>query len=287
MNIVKGKYYLVTGGSGFLGVKLIGRIISKGGYVRTIARNEGKLIMLKEQFKDKLEIYFGDISDEFTVRQFMEGKFEGVFHMAAFKHVTLAESFSIECINSNVVGSLNVLRIGSEKNLKFIIGISSDKAAQMTGVYGASKYLMEKLFQQYEHVYPNIEYRIVRYGNVLYSTGSVLCKWKELIRKGKEIIVTDREATRFFWTVDQAVDLIFNCLENGKDANPFVPEMKSMSIGDLLDSMILKYAPEGVRILVKEIGLQEGENLHERVTEHGKYSNEVERFTIPEIKELI
>jgi FlaA1/EpsC-like NDP-sugar epimerase len=287
MKIIKGKKYLVTGGSGFLGAKLIERIINEGGLVRTIARNEGKLIMLKERFGDKLEIYFGDISDKFTIQQFMVGKFEGIFHLAAFKHVSLAEKFSIECTNSNIIGSLNILEFGSKKDVKFIIGISTDKAAQMTGVYGASKYIMEKLFQQYQNTYPIINYRIVRYGNVLYSTGSVLCKWKDLIQQGKEVIITDRKATRYFWTIDQAIDLIFECLLNAKDAKPFVPTMKAMRVGDLLDSMILKYAPEGARISVNEIGLQEGENLHERILETGQYSNEAELFTIPEIKELI
>jgi len=287
IKIIKGKKYLVTGGSGFLGVELIKRIINEGGFVRTIARNEGKLIQLKERFGNGLEIYCGDIADKFTVEQFMVGEFDGIFHLAAFKHVPLAEKFSIECIDSNVIGSINVLKIGSTKNIRFIIGISTDKAAQIAGTYGASKFLMEKLFQQYEKVYSNIEYRIVRYGNVLYSTGSVLCKWKDLISQGKEVIVTDKTATRFFWTIDQAIDLIFNCLLNAEDAKPYVPEMKAMAVGDLLDAMILKYAPVDTKILVKEIGLQKGENHHERILEDGKYSNECELFSIEEIMKLI
>jgi len=287
IKIIKGKKYLVTGGSGFLGVELIKRIIGEGGLVRTVARNEGKLIQLKEKFGDKLDIYFGDISDKFVVEQFMVGEFEGIFHLAAFKHVPLAEKFTIECTNSNVIGSINVLEVGSKKDIKFIIGISTDKAAQVTGTYGASKLLMERLFQQYEKVYENIDYRIVRYGNVLYSTGSVLCKWKDLISAGNGVIVTDRTATRFFWTIDQAIDLIFNCLANAENALPYVPEMKAMSVGNLLEAMILKYAPVGVQIPVTEIGLQKGENHHERILEDGKYSNECELFTVEEILTLI
>jgi UDP-N-acetylglucosamine 4,6-dehydratase/UDP-glucose 4-epimerase len=287
IKIIKGKKYLVTGGSGFLGVELIKRIINEGGLVRTIARNEGKLIQLKEKFGNDLEIYFGDIADKFIVEQFMVGEFDGIFHLAAFKHVPLAEKFSIECVDSNVIGSINVLRVGSTKNIRFIVGISTDKAAQVSGTYGASKLLMERLFQQYEKVYSNIAYRIVRYGNVLYSTGSVLCKWKDLISQGKEVIVTDKTATRFFWTIDQAIDLIFNCLLNAEDAKPYVPEMKAMSVGDLLDAMIIKYAPTNIKINVKEIGLQKGENYHERILEDGKYSNECELFTVDEILKLI
>ena len=97
---------------------------------------------------------------------------------------------------------------------------------------------MEKMFQQFERTYSNkssilpTDFRLVRYGNVLYSTGSVLCKWKELIQEGKEVVVTEPSATRFFWTVEQAVDLIWDCMENAKDATPYCPEMKSMRIDE-------------------------------------------------------
>ena len=171
--------------------------------------------------------------------------------------------------------------------MEFVIGISTDKAAQVAGVYGASKLLMERLFKQFEQLNPNTDYRIVRYGNVLYSTGSVLCKWRDLISEGKDLIVTEPEATRFFWTVDQAIDLIYNCLENCADSTPYVPTMKGMSIGNLLEALIQKYAPAGSKPNVKVIGLQPGENKHEKILENGPYSNEVEQYTIEEIKDLI
>ena len=128
--------------------------------------------------------------------------------------------------------------------------------------------------------------RIVRYGNVLYSTGSVLCKWKALIEEGKEVIVTEPKATRFFWTVDQAIQLIIDCLTNAKDSKPYCPSMKSMSIDNLLKAMVKKYS-NGKNIPIKVIGLQPGENLHEKVLEEGPYSSEAEQFNIDEIIELI
>ncbi len=287
MKIVKGKKYVITGGSGFLGKELTKYIVENGGIVRTVARNEGNLVMLKQSFGDNVIIVTGDIKNKFAVEQVMNDDIEGVFHLAAYKHVGMAETFSWECIGSNVVGSMNVLDVAVEKNVKFIIGISTDKAAQVVGTYGASKLLMEKLFHQYEKQYKDIQFRIVRYGNVLYSTGSVLCKWKALIEQGKEVVVTEPKATRFFWSIDQAIDLIFDCLENAVDSKPYVPSMKAMSVGSLLDAMIAKYAPVGVRIPVKTIGLQPGENLHERIIENGPHSNEVELFTVEEILKLI
>jgi UDP-N-acetylglucosamine 4,6-dehydratase/UDP-glucose 4-epimerase len=285
ITIQQGKKYLVTGGSGFLGFELINRLLNLGVEVVSVARNEGNLIKLKQKFPS-LEIYTGDICDKFTVHQVIKD-INGIFHLAAFKHVGMAEVQVRECTKSNVYGSLNVLEEGVDQGVDFIIGISTDKAAQISGVYGASKYIMEKLFSQFEKGYPNIKFRIVRYGNVLYSTGSVLCKWRDLLKQGKEVIVTEPKATRFFWTVEQAVDLIFNCLDNAPDSKPYVPEMKSMSIKNLLEAMANKYLPRDALLMIKQIGLQPGENFHERVIETGKYSNEVEQFTVEEIQELI
>lgn len=284
-NVEKGKLYLVTGGTGFLGPVIVKRIIESGGKVRTIARDEGKLIELKQKFPE-VEILTGDISDQFDVRQALKGV-DGVFHAAAFKHVGMAETQPRECVRSNLIGSLNILEQSADLELDFVVLVSTDKAATPTGVYGASKFLMERLAKQFENLYPNTIYRVVRYGNVLYSTGSVLCLWKEKIEKGEEVIVTDPEATRFFWSVDEAVDLIFNCLDNAKNAEPYVVNMKAMSIGDLLTAMSEKYLPEGQKLKTKIIGLQQGENKHEKIFADGSDSSEAEMFTIQEIKDII
>jgi len=285
ITIEKDKLYLITGGSGFLGYPLVGYVLQQGGKVRVISRDEGKLIMLKEKYP-QVDIYTGDISDSFEVRQAMKNV-TGVFHLAASKHVGLAEKFVRENIKTNIIGSLNILEHSLDHStLKFVLSVSTDKAAQVAGVYGATKFLMERAIKQYEELNPNVMYRTVRYGNVLYSTGSVLCKWKDLIEQGKEVIVTAPDATRFFWSVDDAIQLIVDCMENSVDCTPYCPIMKSMRIDDLLEAMIRKYA-NGQDIPIKIIGLQSGENMHEKVLEEGPYSNEVEHFTIDEIKELI
>ena len=284
MKIKKNKLYLVTGGGGFLGKPLVKKILSDGGRVRVIGRDEGTLILLK-QTHPSIEIYSGDISDEFEVVQAMKDV-HAVFHLAASKHVGLAETFVRENIKSNTMGSLNIFNQSLKQELEFILSISTDKAAQVSGVYGATKLLMERLSLQFEKLNTNCKYRVVRYGNVLYSTGSVLCKWKSLIEQNKEVIVTEPKATRFFWTVQQAIKLIFDCLEKANDSSPYCPDMKSMSIDNLLQAMIEKYG-NGKDVPVKVIGLQQGENLHEKVMDQGPYSNEVEQFTKDEIKNLI
>ena len=282
---IKNKLVLVTGGSGFLGKPLIKELLKLGANVRTIARNEGKLIELKSEFPD-VEILTGDISDPFDSKQAMKDV-KAVFHLAASKHVGLAEKQVRECIKSNTIGTMNILDCSLNEDLEFFISISTDKAAQVVGVYGASKLLMERLCLQYQELNPKCDYRIVRYGNVLYSTGSVLCKWKELIQNDKPVIVTEPKATRFFWTVDQAIDLIFNCLDNCETSKPYVPGMKSMSIENLLETMYQKYGQKNAKQKINVIGLQPGENFHEKILEDGPFSSEVEQFTIDEIKELI
>jgi len=284
MKIKKNKLYLVTGGGGFLGKPLIKKILSNGGRVRVIGRDEGTLISLKEIYPN-IEIHTGDISDEFEVMQAMKNV-HAVFHLAASKHVGLAETFVRENIKSNTIGSLNIFNQSLKQELEFILSISTDKAAQVSGVYGATKLLMERLSLQFEKLNKNCNYRVVRYGNVLYSTGSVLCKWKSLIEQNKEVVVTEPKATRFFWTVEQAIELISDCLVRAKDSSPYCPDMKSMSIDNLLQAMIEKYG-NGKDVPVKVIGLQQGENLHEKVMDEGPYSNEVDQFTKDEIKNLI
>ena len=269
---------LITGGSGFLGEALIKRLYPKP--IRVVARNEGKLVDLKDKFPE-IETVTGDIADEWTVKKVMKDVTE-VYHLAAYKHVGLAETNSFQCISSNTIGSLNILRESLFTKPKFVIGISTDKAAQVKGVYGATKLLMEALFREAERMNPDTDYRVVRYGNVLYSTGSVLCRWKDAMQKGEEVTITDPTATRFFWTVDEAVDLIFKCLKIAKDSKPVVTEMKSMRVGDLLEAMMEKYG----RVNVNTIGLQPGENKHETID--GKtFSDRVKQFTKEEIMEKI
>mgnify|MGYP003678276919 CR=1 FL=1 len=237
IQIKKEKLYLVTGGSGFLGVPLCERILKQGGNVRVLSRDEGKLVELKQKHPN-IEILTGDISDKFEVKQAMYGV-DGVFHLAASKHVGIAEIQVRECIKTNTLGSMNILEESLETKPDFVL-----------------------------------------------STGSVLCKWKDLITKGKEVIITEGNATRFFWTVEQALDLIEDCMKNSITTKPYCPEMKSMMVGNLLQAMIEKYS-KGQNILIKTIGLQPGENLHEKVMEDGLYSNECEQYTVEDIKELI
>ncbi len=280
----KNKKILITGGSGFLAKEIIKRLYEKEvASIRIVARNEGQLVATKELYPN-VEIMVGDIADPYLCDRALSG-IDGVIHAAAMKHVGLAEENVRQTIQTNV--PIALLEASRAHRPEFIIGISTDKAASRSGVYGATKFLMERLFAEYEKINPHTKYRTVRYGNVLYSTGSVLCKWKDKLEREERIIVTDVNATRFFWTVEQAVDLIFETLEKAPNAKPYACKMKAMRMGDLLDAMIAKYAVWPDLVEPIEIGLQPGENLHEIIHEGEPDSSQVEKFTMEEISELI
>jgi UDP-N-acetylglucosamine 4,6-dehydratase len=280
------KLALITGGSGFLGDKLIDSLLKQNCKIRVVARNEGNLMKLKIKYPT-IEIMPGDICNKFTAIQSCKDV-NYIYHLAAFKHVRMAEEYSLECINSNIIGTMNILEETlNNPRLEYIVGISTDKVAKVNGIYGATKYLMESLFKQYEKINTKVQYRLVRYGNVLYSTGSVLCIWKEQILKEGELIITDKNATRFYWTIDEAIRLIFDCLKYSTNCEPYLPEMKSMRLGDILTTMIAKYATNPNNIKIKEIGLQVGENLHEALVLNGPTSGDVDKYTIEEISNMI
>lgn len=271
--------YLVTGITGFLGEEITKKLLSEGHEVVGIARNETKVMSFKEKYPS-VTVFVGDITNGWSVAKAMQGV-DIVIHAGAFKHVGFAEENVFECLKTNIVGSMNVLEASFIYKPKIVVGISTDKASQPTGVYGKSKQLMERLFNEAEKINPDTQYRVVRYGNVIGSSGSILPRWKEAIKEGREITITDPNATRFFFTVQEAVDLIFEAIEKATDSTPYIPKMKAMSVGDFLEAVMEKYG----RVESKIIGLQPGENMNE--TMGAEYSNEVERFTIEEIKEKI
>jgi UDP-N-acetylglucosamine 4,6-dehydratase/5-epimerase len=274
---------LITGATGFLGRHLVKRMLCSGQHdILAVARNEGKLMELRAEFPS-IDIFTGDVSNIDVCRQVVRGV-DGVYALHGFKHVGWAEKQPLQCIESNILGNLELLSAVSLYKTPFIVGISTDKAAQIAGVYGASKFLMEALYKQFEGFNPETKFRTVRYGNVLYSTGSVLCKWKELLQQNKPITITEPNATRFYWTVDQAIDLVFECLQKATDSTPYTPKMKAIKLGDLMECMIMKYGDGVYR--VEQIGLQNGENLHE--TMDGRlFSNGAVKYTTAEIMEMI
>ena len=287
--IKKDELYLITGGSGVVGESLCDRILQMGGKVRIFSRSQAKLLKLKEQWDDSvmysnIETIVGDVTNKRDVASSFKDV-KGVFHLAALAQAMQSGGAS-DSIKTNVIGSMNVLEQSLKTPVEFLLGVSSDKAVQVSGPYGATKFLMERLFDEYQEKNKDVKYRVVRMGNVIYSIDSVLYKWKSLIERGEEVIVTEPKATRFFLTKSQSVDLMLNGLESN-NSKPYCDIPKSTSIGNLLQAMANKYLPKEKKLKINEIGLQPNENLHEQIVDNGPMSNEMEQYTIEELEKMI
>lgn len=256
------KNILITGGSGFLARAMISRLRDMGvspSRIYAFARDEEKLMLVQEDYG--VQIITGDVTNESDVLKAMNDK-HIVFHFAAFKHLPLAEKESSTCIRSNVIGSMNVLRASlfTFTRPDMVLGVSTDKAYNPVNCYGMTKRLMEYMFAEYQGFSTGmVQYRIVRYGNVLGSTGSVLEVWKRARERGDAIKLTDPDMTRFFFTVDEAINTIFACIEKSKDATPYIPIMPTVRMGDMAEVMANGEVP--VQIIGKRPGEKSDESM--------------------------
>jgi UDP-N-acetylglucosamine 4,6-dehydratase/UDP-glucose 4-epimerase len=221
----------------------------------------------------------GDIADPWVVQKAMR-KVDVVYLLSASKHVGQAEIDVMSCVKTNVIGVVNILQESLRVFPELFVFISTDKAAQIAGIYGCTKKIGEKLIEEASIINKKTKYRVVRYGNVWASTGSFITKWIPLMKRGKEIILTDPEATRFFWTVDEAIDLIFECVKKAKNALPYIPKMKAVKLGLIVESCKDIYGNFPIKI----IGLQAGENKRETM-DGVVFSDEVEQYSKKEIIE--
>lgn len=235
------KKILITGGSGFLGRNLAMALKTNYEIILT-ARNNKQNFMSGNLTGCK--VIPMDVSNIESVRDvFNEVKPDIVIHAAATKFVDLCEKFPMETIDVNIVGSQNIARVAIEKNVDIVVGISTDKACPpIRNIYGISKAAMEKMFCLMDSK-SDTKFTCVRYGNVVWSTGSVFPVWKGMHDKTGVIKSTGPEMRRFFFTVDDAVKLVTDAIDNidithGKILSR---EMKAAQISDILDVWIEMY----------------------------------------------
>ncbi|GAC1419429.1 MAG: UDP-N-acetylglucosamine 4,6-dehydratase (inverting) [Flavisolibacter sp.] len=225
---------LITGGTGFLGKRLAVRLKDKYRIILTGRNN--KQNMNAQQFTG-CEIAPMDIANIESVRDaFREYRPNIIIHAAATKFVDLAEKFPMECVDVNVIGSQNVCRVAVETGVDIVIGISTDKAAPpVRNTYGLTKALMERIFCSMNGK-SKTKFACVRYGNVAWSTGSVLTIWKKMHEEKGIIGTTGPEMRRFFFTVDDAVNLVLTALKNIVDIQGKVlsRKMKAAQVEDIL-----------------------------------------------------
>ena len=226
---------LVTGGTGFLGRSLAIELKDKYDVILTGRNNKQNMFAADVT---GCKVFPMDVSNIEAVRDvFVETKPDIVIHAAATKFVDLAEKQPMECIDVNVVGSQNVARVAVEKGVESVLGISTDKAAPpVRNTYGLSKAIMERVFCSMD-AKSATKFACVRYGNVAWSTGSVLPIWKKMYDETGVIRSTGPEMRRFFFTVDEAVKLVITAMKNIDAIRGGVLSryMKAAQIEDLLD----------------------------------------------------
>ena len=254
---------LITGGTGSLGKALIKHFLEKT-KVRRIAiysRDELKQHNLRNEIgeDERLRWFIGDIRDLERLKRALHGV-DFVFHAAALKQVDTGEYNPMEFIKTNVLGSQNVIDASIDSGIKKVVALSTDKASSPINLYGATKLTADKLFvaaNNYSHSY-GTKFSVVRYGNVMGSRGSVIPFWKSLADAGQPLPITDLRMTRFWISIEQAVQFVMDSLEIMDGGELYVPRIPSMRIIDLATAV----APHAK---LKEVGMRPGEKLHEEM----------------------
>ena len=258
------KKILITGGTGSLGQALTQRLLTMNvDSVRILSRNENKQVTMDEKFQNnKIRFIIGDIRDKSRLQHALEGV-DIVFHAAALKHVPVIEHNPFEAINTNVIGTQNVISACLEENVDISVGIGTDKAVSPLNTYGATKLLMEKLFvTANNHMNPDrhkTKFIALRYGNVLGSSGSVIPKFIEQIKNGKKITITDPSMTRFSISMNEALNFILGAASSGKSSEVHIPKLKAYTIHEVKLALMEILGNTGE----EKIPVRQGEKFHE------------------------
>ncbi|MBQ9693245.1 MAG: polysaccharide biosynthesis protein [Kiritimatiellae bacterium] len=259
-----GKTLLITGGTGSFGNAVLKRFLNSNvKEIRIFSRDEKKQDDMRHALQcPKIKYYIGDIRDRQSVDNAMEGV-DYVFSAAALKQVPSCEFFPLQAVQTNVLGTNNVIESAIAHGVKRVVVLSTDKAAYPINAMGISKAMMEKVAIARGRSLGDDAKTIIcctRYGNVMASRGSVIPLWVEQIKSGAPITITDPEMTRFMMTLDDAVDLVIYAWEHGRNGDLFVQKAPAATLVTLADALKAIYQTDTE---VKCIGTRHGEKLYE------------------------
>lgn len=281
----KDKVLLITGGTGSFGNAVLNRFLNTDiKEIRIFSRDEKKQDDMRHQYSNpRIKFYIGDVRNKRSVDNAMHGV-DFIFHAAALKQVPSCEFFPIEAVNTNVLGTQNVLDSAVEYGVKRMVVLSTDKAAYPINAMGISKAMMEKVAISKGRALGkegNTTICCTRYGNVMASRGSVIPLWIEQIKQSKPITVTDPNMTRFMMTLEDAVDLVLYAFENGENGDLFVQKAPAATL-DVLASALKELYKSDVE--VKTIGTRHGEKLYETLVTREEMAKHIDMgnyFRIP------
>lgn len=257
------KTLLITGGTGSFGNAVLNRFLKTNiGEIRIFSRDEKKQDdMRKVYHNDKVKFYIGDVRDRNSLKDAMNGV-DYIFHAAALKQVPSCEFFPMQAVQTNVIGTDNVLAVAIESGVKKVICLSTDKAAYPINAMGISKAMMEKVFVAKSKTVDPSKTLIcgTRYGNVMASRGSVIPLFVEQIKAGLPLTVTNPDMTRYLMSLEEAVELVLFAFENGKPGDIMVQKSPASTILDLAKAVKeLFHADNEIKI----IGTRHGEKVYE------------------------
>ncbi|MFD1992642.1 SDR family NAD(P)-dependent oxidoreductase [Paenibacillus nicotianae] len=286
------KKILVTGGTGTIGITLIKKLLEEDPQViRIFSRDEYKqyeMSIALQEHASKLRFLIGDVRDQQRLVRAMED-IDYVFHLAAMKHVPFCEYNPFEAVQTNVIGTQNIIQAAVANGVQKVLFTSTDKAISPTNTYGATKLTAERLISaaEYQKGPKSTVFSSVRFGNVMGSRGSVIPLFKQQILDKQKITITDPDMLRYMMTPTQAIELIMKANEIAEGGEVFVLKMPTIRIGDLAEVLVetvsQKYnVQESVEI--QSIGLRPGEKRFEELMtmdEHLIASETEEMFIIP------
>jgi UDP-N-acetylglucosamine 4,6-dehydratase len=257
---LQGKIVLVTGGTGSFGAAFVKTVLAEHdpAAVRVYSRDELKQYNLQRALDgdERLRCLIGDVRDAERLRLALRGV-DVAIHAAALKQVPVCEYNPFEAVKTNINGAENVVAAAIANDVPCTLALSTDKAVNPVNLYGATKLAAEKIITQgnaYAGSSP-ARFATMRYGNVVGSRGSVIPLFKAQAREG-ELTITDEAMTRFWITLEQAVQFVVSCLGLMRGGEVFVPRIPSMRVRDIADAL----APDATRRI---IGIRPGEKIHE------------------------
>ena len=267
---------LVTGGSGFFGRHFCAAIERECERVVVYSRDEVKQAVMREaQDSERMRWMIGDVRDLQRLTRAMRG-IDVVVHAAALKRIEVGQYNPDEMVKTNVLGTMNVIEAAISGGVKKVVFLSSDKAYQPISPYGLSKAMAEALILNANNMHGK-GFAAVRYGNVAGSTGSVIPAWRARKERSQAVRVTDFECTRFWMTIEQAVNMVYGTIKSMVGGELNIPELPAYRLGDLVEAMGL--VPE-------IIGLPAHEKLHESMDEF-RSSATARRMTVDELREAL
>lgn len=285
MQGLEGSVVAITGGTGSFGSTMASHLLDQGvKQVNIVSRDEAKQDEMRRRFADeRLRFFLGDVRDASSVAPAMRGV-DFVFHAAALKQVPSCEFFPQQAVLTNVTGSDNVIKEAAKAGVRSLVCLSTDKAVYPVNAMGMSKALMEKTAQAFARNYSESEMTvsITRYGNVMYSRGSVIPMFVNQIQTGQPLTLTEPKMTRFLMSLEDSVDLVDHAFTHAQPGDLFIKKAPASTVEVLARAVASLLGDEDPEL--RMIGIRHGEKMHETLLsseEIVKASDEGDYFRVP------